>query len=1015
MRHALLALLLIACAPIVAGLPVEARAQATPDATALAPGSSFKRHIARGEAQPFRVVVAGGEFVRIVVDQFGADVAVEVRDPAGARIDDVQEELRPSGVERVEIAARDAGAYLLTIRTGDGGAADGAYAIAVDSRRPATAGDRALQESRSLRMEATALEKGGRLVEARSTFERALALAEPVRGADDTYVAMLVFQLAGNALEMRDDGRARALYERAIAAFDTHWGAAHPYPAMARSRLALLLQRAGQRQQAEALLRPALAAVEHALGPEHPWTVRCLVTLANLRDESGDHQEAEDIDRRALAILDRTGQAGTILQAGLLNNLGDILRQKADYGGAEALFRRALAIGEQLQGPDSYFVSTELQNLGIVARERKDYATAIANYMRALEIRERAVGPAHPDVAQVLNNLAVVYHAMGDDEGSLAMHFRALHIWETAGGPYQRGTLTSVGNIARTYASMGRIGDALVFQRRADAILEMQLALNLASGSERQKLALVRSVAERTDRTLSLHLDLAPDDPGAAALAALVLLQRKGRVQDAMTDVFTAARQRVTDPADRELLASLKDTTMALARVALSPSEREHPGAAEPALGELQARKEALESALSAHNAEFRAQVQPVTVEAVQAAIPAGAALIEFAVYRPFDPGAERNADAYGAPRYAAYVLRDHGAPLGIGLGAVASLDPLIARCRDAFRDPARVDARACGRALDERVMRPLRRSLAGVTRLLISPDGDLNLVPFDALVDERGRFLIERYTASYLTSGRDVLRMQVPRGVPGPPVIVADPLFGEPVTEAASRPSRAATPGGAHRGATMAPGESALYFPPLSGSAAEARAIKAMFPDATLLTGRRATKASLEQVSAPRILHIASHGFFLEDVGSAASANPLLRSGLALAGANLAQGAKGDGILTALEAAGLDLWGTQLVTLSACDTGVGEVRNGEGVYGMRRAFVLAGAETLVMSLWPVGDALARDTMVAYYARLRAGDGRGDALRQAKLAILRQAGRRHPYFWAGFIQSGQWSSLGSPR
>jgi len=205
------------------------------------------------------------------------------------------------------------------------------------------------------------------------------------------------------------------------------------------------------------------------------------------------------------------------------------------------------------------------------------------------------------------------------------------------------------------------------------------------------------------------------------------------------------------------------------------------------------------------------------------------------------------------------------------------------------------------------------------------------------------------------------------------------------------------------------------LYFAPLSGSALEARAIKAFFPKATLLTGRHATKATIERLSAPTILHIASHGFFLDDrdtgTNGVIAQNPLLRSGVALAGANLPGEAHGDGILTALEAAGLDLWGTRLVTLSACDTGVGEVRNGEGVYGLRRAFTLAGSETLVMSLWPVSDSVARDTMVAYYARLRAGFGRGDALRLAKLAILRQTSLRHPYYWGGFIQSGDWTRL----
>ena len=184
---------------------------------------------------------------------------------------------------------------------------------------------------------------------------------------------------------------------------------------------------------------------------------------------------------------------------------------------------------------------------------------------------------------------------------------------------------------------------------------------------------------------------------------------------------------------------------------------------------------------------------------------------------------------------------------------------------------------------------------------------------------------------------------------------------------------------------------------------------IKGLFPGASVLTGARASKDALARADAPSILHIASHGFFLTD--SATIQNPLLRSGLALAGANLAAGATGGGILTALEASNLNLWGTRLVTLSACDTGVGQVRNREGVYGLRRAFFLAGAESLVMTLWPVSDFVTRQVMTAYYGGLKRGLGRGDALRRAQLAVMHEPNHRHPFFWAGFIQAGEWSSL----
>jgi CHAT domain-containing protein len=201
------------------------------------------------------------------------------------------------------------------------------------------------------------------------------------------------------------------------------------------------------------------------------------------------------------------------------------------------------------------------------------------------------------------------------------------------------------------------------------------------------------------------------------------------------------------------------------------------------------------------------------------------------------------------------------------------------------------------------------------------------------------------------------------------------------------------------------------------------------------MLTGPQATKSAVKQTAAPLLLHIATHGFFLMDVptgasptvpqtpsrttraisGTIRSENPLLRSGLALAGANLNKNPEDDGILTALEASNLNLWGTKLVTLSGCDTGVGEVKLGEGVYGLRRAFFLAGTESLVMSLWPVSDYVTRGLMIDYYGGLKKGLGRGEALRRAQLAMLKRKGRQHPFFWASFIQSGDWANLDGKR
>jgi CHAT domain-containing protein len=215
----------------------------------------------------------------------------------------------------------------------------------------------------------------------------------------------------------------------------------------------------------------------------------------------------------------------------------------------------------------------------------------------------------------------------------------------------------------------------------------------------------------------------------------------------------------------------------------------------------------------------------------------------------------------------------------------------------------------------------------------------------------------------------------------------------------------------------------SEVYFAPIAGTAREAQAIQRLFLDATLLAGDQATESSLRQFASPRLLHIATHGFFLQYAGVAPKAgapaagdgagrDPLLRAGLALAHANRrGTSDQDDGVLTALEASRLNLWGTKLVALSACDTGVGEVRNGEGVYGLRRAFVLAGAESLLMSLWPVSDTWTERQMRSYYQNLKLGKGRGESLRLVQLGMLARNPRLHPFYWANFIQSGDWNPL----
>ncbi|MBW4608939.1 MAG: CHAT domain-containing protein [Hassallia sp. WJT32-NPBG1] len=439
---------------------------------------------------------------------------------------------------------------------------------------------------------------------------------------------------------------------------------------------------------------------------------------------------------------------------------------------------------------------------------------------------------------------------------------------------------------------------------------------------------------------------------------------------------------------------------------------------------QLEAEREHLENVIRTKSAEFRTATQPVELAAIQTRIPKDAALVEIVLYKPFNAKAKgKPAEQWGKPRYAAAVLRSSGKPKWVDLGDAAIIDKSVANLRKVLKDQT-LPVQQLARTLDEQVIAPIRPLLGSARHLLLSPDGQLALIPFEALKDEQNKYLIQRYTFSYLTSGRDLLRFQLPANSRSNPVVFANIDYDKQEIAAASTVRGWEN----RRSADLA----SLRFDSLSNTLEEANKIKAIFPDTKIISGQQATEAVIKQLQAPSILHLATHGFFVPDqqvslVGdnfnkqletrnfaSLQLENPLLRSGLALAGMNnrtKASSNTNDGVVTALEVAGLNLRGTQLVVLSACETGLGDVKVGDGLYGLRRALVIAGSQSQVLSLWIVDDAGTKDLMVKYYQNLKAEKGRHEALRQAQLELLKTPEYQHPYYWASFVPSGDWSSL----
>jgi CHAT domain-containing protein/Tfp pilus assembly protein PilF len=899
--------------------------------------------------------------------------------------------------------------------------------------------------------------KLGLYARAEPHYRRALAIREKAFGPDDLLVAQSANDLGMLYAAKGDFESAEPLLRRTLAIEEKQLGPEHHNVASALNNLGELCRYRADYAQAESLYLRALLIDEKALGPEDPALAPTLANLGAVYYFKGDYARAEPLFLRGLAVVEKAEGPDSPALVVSLNNLASLYHSEGDAKRAEESYRRALSIEEKAYGPDRPEVAMILNNLGELYRETERYELAAPMYERALAIREKTLGPDHPDTAEVLDNLSLLLQARGNYERAEALRQRALTIVEKVYGPQHPLVAGTLINFAALYTLKGDIARAVEFNERAAEINEHNLALILATGSEQQKQLYLDTLAGDTFGAVSLHVRHAPDDPRAARLALTTILRRKGRSLDAMADEVGALRRRAS-PQDRALLERLAAARSNLAALqlsrdaaALSSTERQSSEA------RLSSEVERLEAEVSRLSAEFRAASRAVTYDAVRDAIPSDAALVEIFSYRPFDP--KKELEKFAAPRYVAYVVRpDSASPRWADLGDAAEIDADVARLRAALKDPERADVKELARRLDERAMRPVRKLLGDTRRIFLSPDGALNLVPFAALVDESGKYIVETYSITYLTSGRDLLRLQVKsESGGGPPVVFADPAFDLAAESPASKPStgeadqRSVDPSRGLRSSDL----SQAVWPRLKGTAGEAEALRATLPGAQVLTGAGATEAALKQIRRPRLLHVATHGFFLPDqpedsvegargikLGGAASPpspanqttreNPLLRSGLVLAGVNRKQSGEGeDGVLTALEAAGLDLWGTRLVVLSACETGLGDVRNGEGVYGLRRALVLAGSETQVMSLWQVSDAGTRELMTAYYRLLQSGASRTEALRHVQLSMLRGedlsagGGERglsngvdsaktrmsHPYFWAAFIPSGAWTNM----
>jgi CHAT domain-containing protein/tetratricopeptide (TPR) repeat protein len=885
-------------------------------------------------------------------------------------------------------------------------------------------------------------------------MRRALAINRNTPVKDDPGLVACLNNLAVLCQCMGNFAEAEALLREATDWCRLALGPDHPQYLRGRHNLAGLYQAIGNYAEAELILQDVLEKRRQILGEGHPDFARTLNGLANLSLHLGWDDEAERLERQVLTIRRNTLGEEHPDFARSLTNLAVIVRRRNELQ-AISLCRQALAIQGRVLGEKHPDFTSTLHNLVGLYCDIGNYQDAEHYAQQTVQIQRATLGEEHPDFVHSLDALARVYYGKGDFAAAEPLNRRAVAVRRKTLGEEHPLVVFSLHNLGFLNAAMGRPQQALDLLKQAAALEDHTIGQVFSFASESQRMRYFEQVRATHDIFLSLILQQFSHSPAEVGAALESVLRKKGIGIEALA----VQRDAVFGGRYPELKPKLQDLTSLrrqIAQRALAGPGPEGLEAHQHLLDQWNVRRERLEGEIARHIPEMKLEAKlRVNRQAVAGALPSGTVLIEFVRFRVADFRAvlAKGQSQWQPARYVAFVL-----PAGkaeqvalIDLGEAEPIDRMIADFRSSIlgkdkdragRDVVRLRVQSLppattspGQSLRKAIFDKLTASFGSCKRLLLAADGNLTRLPFEVLPTDNGRRLIDDYQISYLDCGRDVLRFgAAPTGQPTAALVVADPDFDLSAKGSLASPNSGRTRWRHSRDLQR----DLQQLPPaerLPATRVEGERIVKLLRGAQLWLEGGALEGRLKQACrSPRILHLATHGFFLEDqqrdsiresrdlefVGGpedgmgrltgARPENPLLRSGLILAGFNtwLQKGnphpQAEDGLLTAEDVSGLDLLATELVVLSACETGLGEVHSGEGVFGLRRAFVLAGAKTLVMSLWAVPDQQTQELMENFYRRILAGQGRADALREAQLAM--KAKNPDPYYWAAFVCLG---------
>ncbi len=904
----------------------------------------------------------------------------------------------------------------------------------------------------------------GFLDEARPLIERALAIREKVYGPDHHSTATSLNNLATLLLEQGLLTEARPLFERARSICEEVFGPNHPITARSLSNLAHLLERQGYFEEARPLYEGAIEIHTKVFGPDHPDTALDVDGLAGLLMGQGLFEQARSLYEQALERIEKSFGPGHPSTAISVGNLAVLLEKQGLFEEARPLHERAIAICEEALGPDHPETASSLHNLAALLASQGLLEEARPLYKRVLAIDQKVFGPDHPATATSLCNFANLLVSQGVFEEARPIQERALSIRENVLGFDHPSTAMSLNSLARLEVDLGNSNLALSYARRALASSEGHIERILGALTESERIRFLRGIFVKLEVFLSLSRIAVESLPEGEVHSAL--LRWKGRVFRSLLTRGCAGRTVAVD--EKRLLDRLRGTQQRLSDVFYAPAVEENvQGVRQEKLVHLQALRNDLELELSRMRAQrihhsksegggdFREALSLLDSEAVA---------VDFFVHRVYQPAQLQGSKVkkegeWSSLQLTAWVVdsRKGGAgTIRVDLGDAARMEEAVSVFLDELvmtRGLAPVQEEkgrktTANDTLRKLLWEPLKDRIGDTAIVIVSPDSFVGTLPFETLQLEDGRYLVEKHSFVYLHDLLGLFKLSKNHGVPGKDdrsLLVAGGVDyrrrdDSPRDLVASASAAASTDGDATRGSYRS------IWRPLSATRDEAEAIADVHdetfgekPKRLLLSKKAATEERIKkEVPAVRYVHLATHGYFQpeglpsmwknavvagrgpgviemrETERVLTGLHPGLLSGLVFAGANMdSEPGRDNGLLTAEEVTYLDLSNCDLVVLSACETGLGRPESGEGMIGLRRSFRIAGASTVISSLWSVKDEATSDLMTMFYENLWLNKmGKLEALRTAQLEMLKrnraEYGEGLPSTWGAFVLDGDW-------